>query len=566
MTKSLTYIVIISLIMFIRCAGIKPLVQQQKPVVTPDSTPFHPNAVERFIQGCVNELRNDHKSALLNFQEALLYDSSSATIYNKVAEQYIRLKKIDSAEKFLQTAVNRFPENIDTRRMLASIYWMQRDLVRAEKEFNKILELNPADVESRNFLITIYIARKQDLKVAEQYEKIIELGFGNEELLIKAGDIYLNNQLFSKSEQLFKILLNEYPDDERSFLAMAKLSLARGDTTLAKQWYRKGIETNIDFQTCVEELRDIYITQKNWDAAIVLLKQVIEKDESKIENYLRLGELYYQQQDTSAALVQFLRTVELFPEDFRGYFSLGRVYFQQAEWTAAEHYLKKSIALNQRFEFGWIWLGFVYVRANRLQDAEDHYRKAVELFPNTSRLHYFMGSILHQQKKSEEAIQYLAKSLELDQENVDAMGALAMIYDDKKIYHKSDSLYQEALKIEPDDPLLLNNYSYSLSVRGINLEEAMEMSQRAVAADSTNGAYLDTLGWIYFKMGDYQTARKYISRAAEVRDNSAEVWEHLGDVYEKLGDLESAKIYWKKSLELDSSRSWLLKKMNEDEF
>ena len=90
------------------------------------------------------------------------------------------------------------------------------------------------------------------------------------------------------------------------------------------------------------------------------------------------------------------------------------------------------------------------------------------------------------------------------------------------------------------------------------------MSERAVAADSANGAYLDTLGWIYFKLGDYQTALKYISRAVQFRDNSAEVWEHLGDIYEKLNDPEKAKEHWKKALELDKNRDWLLKKISEN--
>ena len=202
------------------------------------------------------------------------------------------------------------------------------------------------------------------------------------------------------------------------------------------------------------------------------------------------------------------------------------------------------------------------MRTNRLEEAEQNYRRAVELFPEAARMHYFLGSVLQQQRKNDEALPVLEKTLKLDPKNVDAMSALAMIYDNRKVYSKSDSLYQEAIKLDPEDPLILNNYSYSLSVRDLKLESAKKMSMKAVAADSTNGAYLDTLGWIYFKLGNYEEALKYVTRAVEVRDSSAEVWEHLGDIYEKLNDLEAAKRNWKKALELEADRTWLQEKLN----
>ncbi len=150
-----------------------------------------------------------------------------------------------------------------------------------------------------------------------------------------------------------------------------------------------------------------------------------------------------------------------------------------------------------------------------------------------------------------------------DPEHLDAISALAAIYDQMKNYAKSDSLYQLALSLKGDDPLLMNNYSYSLAVRGERLDEALLMSQKAVAADSTNGAYLDTLGWIYFKLGLYDKALKYIKKSCNLRTSSAEVFEHLGDVYNKLNDVESARTYWRKAYELDESRTWILDKLGE---
>ncbi|MDZ7264929.1 MAG: tetratricopeptide repeat protein [candidate division KSB1 bacterium] len=524
---------------------------------------YEPKALEHFIRGCTYELTEDYTNALLEFSEALLFDSSSATIYNKIAENYIRFKKLESAQQILQSAIRRFPQNIESHELLAAIYYSRRDFKSAEQIYRRIVAIDPKNIESRFTLITLFMAQGKELETAKEYENIIGLGYGTPEVRIKAGDIYLQNKQFKKAEKIFTKLYNDFPDDERSYLAMAKLSLANQDTLSAIAWYKKGLAKNSSFESCQEELLEIYRNQQQWAPAIELIQQAIASDTSTVENYLRLGELHFQRGDTAAAINQFEQTIERFPQDFRPYFSLGYLHYQRRHWEPAELYFQKALELNQEFSRSWITMGFIYLRNQKLEAAEEHFKKAVAALPDDPHINYLLGSVLNQRHKSDEAIVYLEKCLELNPNYVDALGTLAMIYDEKKIYSKSDSLYQAALSNQPNDALLMNNYSYSLSVRGLNLELAMEMAQKAVASDSTNGAYLDTLGWIYFKMGDYQNALMYILKAVKYRDNSAEVMEHLGDVYEKMNDLENARMYWLKSLELDSTRSDVKQKLEQ---
>ena len=561
-----SHLLIISLLMITltACAGQGKL-QNTKAVSANDQKPaFQQKAVEHFIRGSISEVLNDYKTALLEYNEALLHDSSSATIYNKVAEGYIRLKKFDSAEKILNNAIKRFPENVESYRILAAIYYSQHQMDKAEQVYEKIIQLDPNDLESRYAIIALYLAQGKDMRVAEQYENIMEAGYGTPEMQIRVGDIYLKNKSFDKAERIFSDFFKENSTDERAFLGMAKFHLTKGDTLTAINWYKKGIDTNSSFETCLEELRDLYIEQKEWDEAILLLNQVIADNADMIENYLRLGELYYSKGDTSKAIEEFAGVIERFPDDFRAYFSIGSLYYQGNLTESAEQYLKKAIEKNKDFSRGWILLGFLYLNNHRIEDAERHFSQAIEQFPDHPDINFFIGSVLNQRRKADEAIPYLEKSIQLKSNYyIDALGALAMIYDGQKIYHKSDSLYQIALKERTGDALLMNNYSYSLSVRGIKLDEALEMAQKAVTADSTNGAYLDTLGWIYFKLGNYQKALEHISRAVKYRDTSAEVMEHMGDVYEKLNDMGNARIYWQKALEIDSSRTDVQKKLGE---
>src|SRR5690606_23883213 len=106
----------------------------------------------------------------------------------------------------------------------------------------------------------------------------------------------------------------------------------------------------------------------------------------------------------------------------------------------------------------------------------------------------------------------------------------------------------------------LNNYAYYLSVNNLELEKAYEMSKKSLEFEPDNASYLDTLGWIYYLMEDYENALTYISSAAE-KGGSPTVFEHLGDVYDKLGNDEKAQEWWGKSFDSDPERIHLLEKL-----
>ena len=146
--------------------------------------------------------------------------------------------------------------------------------------------------------------------------------------------------------------------------------------------------------------------------------------------------------------------------------------------------------------------------------------------------------------------------MDIDPNNVQLIGQTALIYESQKHFNISDSLYNHALKVDSSNALILNNYSYSLAERNIKLEEALRMSKKAVESDPKNSSYLDTIGWIYYMLGDYNKAKKYVEESLNEDAKSATVNDHLGDIYLKLGNKNSALEYWKKasSLEPDNEK------------
>jgi Tfp pilus assembly protein PilF len=105
--------------------------------------------------------------------------------------------------------------------------------------------------------------------------------------------------------------------------------------------------------------------------------------------------------------------------------------------------------------------------------------------------------------------------------------------------------YDQALRIDPANDYVLNNYAYFLSEQNENLEDAEKMSRKTIEKNPKSATYLDTYGWIKFKQGDYAEAVKYLEMAKQYSETpGGEILEHLGDAYFKSGRIEEAVVEW----------------------
>ena len=143
------------------------------------------------------------------------------------------------------------------------------------------------------------------------------------------------------------------------------------------------------------------------------------------------------------------------------------------------------------------------------------------------------------------------------------LGTLGLIYNEQNKMALSDSVYESALKIDSMNALVNNNYAYSLSERGIELERALKMVKIAIAEDSLNSSYLDTIGWVYFKLNNFDMAKKYLEEAIKVGGESATMLDHLGDIEYKLKNKKGSIKLWKKALILDPENESIKKKIKE---
>jgi Tfp pilus assembly protein PilF len=129
---------------------------------------------------------------------------------------------------------------------------------------------------------------------------------------------------------------------------------------------------------------------------------------------------------------------------------------------------------------------------------------------------------------------------------------------------KSDASYEQALKLKPEDPYVLNNYAYYLSLRNEKLEKALEMSKKSNELQKNNASFLDTYAWIFYKLGNYEDAYLWMLEAKKHSATiTATIADHLGDILYKLGKKEEALAEWERAKSLGDNRELLNKKIKE---
>jgi len=198
-------------------------------------------------------------------------------------------------------------------------------------------------------------------------------------------------------------------------------------------------------------------------------------------------------------------------------------------------------------------------------------RRAQDLFPNQPIPFYLAGLAAQQLKQNEEAIRNYKTGVAMISGNPDLAAqmhsSLGELYHDIKDYVRSDESFEKALKVRPDYTLAMNNYAYYLSLRGEKLTRAEELSRRTLELEPGSASYLDTYGWILYRLKRYSEARSYVEKALKASgdgDGSATLHEHLGDILFRLGDSAAALKSWKRASEVGGETSeFLSRKISE---
>jgi len=153
------------------------------------------------------------------------------------------------------------------------------------------------------------------------------------------------------------------------------------------------------------------------------------------------------------------------------------------------------------------------------------------------------------------------QAIELDSTMYVAVGSLALVYDELDSVDRAVELYERAIRLSDSAATYLNNLAYTYASRGMELERAKVLVRRALDIEPGNSAYLDTMGWVEYGLGDYHSAIRWLEKARRADPANTATLEHLGDAHLKLGKRPKALRYYREALKIDPGNEELRRKI-----
>ncbi len=439
------------------------------------------------VAATLQSAKGEYRGAVDRYRKLLTAQPSNAALHYALSKAYIGLGVLDSARLYSEKSVTLNPANKYYLRLFAGITHQMHDYSRAVELSRQLVALEPGSTEPLAALALEYLAADQPEKALATFQDILKRDPKNETTLAQV--------------LLMEIKLTRYQDAIGTLSALLERSDGKEKLRLT--------------------LGELYRQTKQYDLAARTFREVLRSDPRLLPVWLGLFDAEVQSGNRPA-----------FREDLDLFYNTAQITLEE-KIELAQFFVARS----SRESF------FVEPASLMISEIKRRYSGKT---PMTFRLQVMEGELLFHTGKVQQALRLLERTVHSKNAQkqkelyVEACSILALCYDKIGYSHKSIHLYETILHLEPGNILMMNNLAYILAGQGKELLRAKKLAMKAVAAEPVNGGYLDTLGWVLFRMGEYEKAREILEKAIELNPEEAEIPEHLSKVYEKLGKMQKA--------------------------
>src|SRR5579863_1135245 len=550
------------------------------------------------------------RDAVLEAQDIIKRDPSNLEAHKLLGRIYLRSLgdmpgSGNGSDNVLKLAIEQYeqivkiePTNVDDHLLLGRLYRLNNDLQKAENELKTAVKLDPDSEEAVTTLALLYTdegdtshalqvlsavpdtgrsaklyaalgatyEQRKDYKDAiEAYRHAIVLDRDNLDAIRGLAENLLNDGQVDAALDQYKVIADANPEDAQTYLRISEIYRRQGKYDEALDSLKKAEAMVPDALEVPYNIAVVYEAQGRYDEAIKILQDLLKKTEKSDSSYSqsdrnnrgifieRLGMVYRDQENYPAAVETFRKMIPLGDDNTKtGYQDVIDTYREAKQWPQATAAAKeaaqkmpndrelrmvldaqladtenpdKPLADVRSLLTGkpedrevYVRLAIMYTRLKRWSDAEESLNKAEQLSTKAEDkeyVYFLRGSTFEREKK----------------------------------YDAAEAEFKKILAANPQNSATLNYLGYMNTDRGVQLEESLNQIKLAVSLDPTNGAYLDSLGWAYFKLGKYDLAEESLTKASLRMSSDPTVQDHLGDLFQKTGRLKLAAAHWERAVE-----------------
>lgn len=524
------------------------------------------------IEGTTEKIIGNLNEADSIFKLCLNIDPKNSACYYELSGIYLQKNDVESALGFAIKAVKNQPTNEWYKLNLALLYINNKNEKEAIKIFEELTIEHPQRYEYLYSLSDSYINIGEYKKAISPLNKLEKLIGNVPELLVQKHRLYL--QIGEEQKAILEIqkLIANNPKEVKFYGLLAELFEAIGEDDKALEQYQKIIAIDSTNGIVNISLYQYYILKGEKKKAFTYLTPAIQSRdvnlEPKIDVLLHLFSDFQNKIEIRPFIFNLCELlISTHPNNSKSYSIFADYLLQDKQTEKALKYFKKSVALEKQKYALWNQIIILESNLNKLEELKEDSKSAMEIFPTQPTFYYFNGYANSKLGNYQDAVFSLNIGKELVLEDHYLLAEFYQLLGDA--YHKlddhalSDLNYDLSLEQHPNNPFVLNNYSYYLALRRESLEKAKTMIQRAIELNTENANYLDTYGWILFLEKKYIDSEFWLLKAIDFGGaKNGTILEHYADVLYKLNKKTAALEYWELARENNNNSSVLIQKIN----
>jgi tetratricopeptide (TPR) repeat protein len=504
---------------------------------------------------------------------------------------------LDEAIAEYEKLVTLEPKDVEDRMVLGQLYTVKHDQKKAEEAFAaareiepdseevilnmarlyaesgdiphaaKVIESVPVNDRSPKMELALGAAYDQLKKLPEAiaaYQRAADMEPGDLHTIEALAQALLGNNQLDEALKQFQTLAAADPENAGAFVHISEIQRRQGKFELGLETVRKArkidpnsLEAGYNEGLLLDVLGRFDEAIQTYAAMVDLTSHAngaytTEEKANRSIFLERLGAVCLEQNRTEQALAAYQKMIDMGGDSAnRGYQGQVDAYRSSKQYDKAIEVSRKAVAADPKNRDLKLMLageladqnkadeGFALVKALLTNTAED---RTVQL--TIAQMHIR----LRQWKEAEEALNKAESFTTKKEDRSYLLFLRGELAERQKHFEPAEQFFRQVLELDPTSAMTLNYYGYMLADKSTRLPEALKLIRKAVELEPMNGAYLDSLGWCYFKMGDYELAEDNLRKAVDRDQTDPTVHDHLGELYEKTARVRLAVAQWEMAM------------------
>ncbi len=515
-------------------------------------------------------------------------DPKQPEMYVDLASLYLRRGEEQKAADLLERAVRKVDQPADLLRVLGGIY-VQRAAANASKPdekkyrqsairtFERAVELAPDDGPFLFQLGDLYLKDDQTAKALECFDRILNKRPDNLQLREKLAARFLEAGDASATIPKLEAVQKNQPANPLLDYYLGCLHASKGETNQALACFETAVVKEPTNPVPVIKLALYQLETRASNEAVRTLSQAIERQTNDVRLVEMLAFVYFARKEYTNAMDHFARARPMVEKEDPDtvnpvyYFNYAMACQMNGRTDEAAELLNKAIEHSSVYLDAYLQYAFGQKDDSVRRASITVLEKVGQLQPDQANVYLYLGllnSYLKEYRAALAAFEKTGALLEDSPQKEDLLDAsfyfwYAAACEREGQLDRAEKLFRQCLEIDPEHAEAYNYLAYMWADKGIKLDQAYDYVQKALALEPDSGAFVDTLGWVYFMQGKCQAALNEIRRASELIPDDPTITEHLGDVLFKLGDEKQAIPYWERSFVLDPDNTNVVHKLEQ---